>query len=128
MAQAILTQGLTALRDSLKTLVTHVGVATDQTAFSAGQTALDPANGGASNFLIKTSSEVNVDSVTFDASMSIDGDSEFTGKAIYTVGILNGSGRTAALSRSVRGSGLGIGVQAGDSFTIGARVVVSDAG
>lgn len=126
MASSLLTQGLTAVRDSTKTLVTHVGVATDQTAFSASQTALDPANGGASNYLIKASTEANVDGVTFDATMSINGDSEFTNKTIWTVGVLNGSARTNALSRTVRTQG--IGVQAGDSFTIGVRVVVSDAG
>lgn len=126
MAASLLTQGVTAIRDNLKTLVTHVGVATDQTSFSVSQTALDPANAGASERLIKTSSEANVDASTFDASMSIDGDSEFTNQTIWTVGVLDGSARTDALSRTVRTQG--IGVQAGDSFTIGVRVVVSDAG
>jgi hypothetical protein len=121
---AILDQGKTAVRDALKSLVTHVGVATDQTTFDSTQTALDPANGGSANLLIKASSEADVNPSTFDATMTIDGDSEFTGKTIWTVGVLNGSLRTNALTRTVRS--VGIGVQAGDSFTIGVRVAVED--
>lgn len=121
---AILNQGKTAIRDSLKTLVTNVGVATDQTAFAATQTELDPANGGAANLLIKASTAADVDTSTFDATMTINGDTEFTGKTIWTIGVLNGPLRTNALTRSVRSQG--IGVQAGDSFTIGVRVTVED--
>ena len=121
---ALLTIGITAIRDSLKTLVSHVGVATDQTAFSAAQTALDPANGGAGNLLIKASSEANVDAATFDATMEIDGTSEFTGKDIWTIGILDGATRTDALSRTVRTNS--IGVQAGDTFVLGVRVKTED--
>lgn len=121
---ALLTQGRTAIRDSLKTLISHVGIATDQTAFSAAQTALDPANGGSGNYLIKASTEANVDGDTFDATMTVNGDTEFTGKTIWTIGVLNGSTRTDALSRTVRSQG--IGVQAGDSYTVGVRVKVED--
>lgn len=119
MPAAILTQGKTAIRDSDKALVSHVGVATDQTAFAAGQTAIDPANGGAPNLLIKAATKVDVDADTFDATIQINGDTEFTNKTIWTISALNGSGRTAALTRTVRSQG--IGVQAGDVFTIGIR-------
>lgn len=125
MSAAILTQGKTAIRDSLKTLVTHIGVSDDTAAFSAGQTTLNPT-GGATTNLIKTSSEADVDATTFDATISIDGTTEFTNKVINTIGLMNGSAATNALSRSVRGAGLGIGVQAGDTFTIGIRVAVED--
>ena len=125
MAATLLNQGLTALRDAVSTKVSHVGVATDTTAFSAAQTALDPANGGASNLLIKASSDANVDFQTVDCTMTITGTSEFTGKTINTIGILSGSTRTDVMSRTVRS--VGIGVQAGDSFTIGVRVRVTDA-
>lgn len=121
---AILDQGKTAIRDSLKTLISHIGVATDTTAFSGAQTALDPANGGAGNYLIKASTEADVDANTFDATISINGDTEMTGKAIATIGAMNGSARTNALTRTVRSQT--IGVQAGDSYTIGVRVQVQD--
>jgi hypothetical protein len=121
---ALLNQGLTDIRDAISSRVTHVGVATDQTAFAATQTALDPANAGAANLLIKAATDANVDFQTFDATISIDGTTEFTGKTIWTIGILDGSTRTDAMSRTVRSQG--IGVQAGDTFTIGVRVKVED--
>lgn len=124
MPAAILTQGKTAIRDTLKTLVSHVGVATDTTAFDVAQTALDPANGGAANLLIKASTEADVDAATFDASITIDGTTEMTGKAIATIGICDGATRTDALTRTVRSQT--IGVQAGDSYTIAVRVAVED--
>lgn len=124
MADSIYTQGLTAARNSLKTLVSHVGLSTDQTAFSLGQTAVDPANGGASNLIIKASTEADVDATTFDATISINGDTEFTNKTIFSISLMNGPTRTEALSRTVRSQG--IGVQAGDNFTIGPRVAIED--
>lgn len=124
MAAAILTQGLTVIRDALKTTLTNIGVATDATAFVVSQTALDPANAGAANLLIKTATNTNVDTQTYDATMTIDGTTEMTGKTIFTIGILNGALRTNAVSRSVRTQG--IGVQTGDSFTIGIRVKTQD--
>lgn len=122
MALAILTQGKTAIRDSLKTLVTHVGVSTDNTAFAVGQVALNPS--GAGTNLIKASTEADVDTSTFDATITINGTTEFTGLTINTIGILNGALTSNALSRSVRTAG--IGVQTGDLFTIGVRVAVQD--
>lgn len=124
MPDAILTIGLTAIRDALKTLISHVGIATDQTGFDLAQVAVDPANGGAANVLIKASAEANVDAVTFDATISVSGDTEFTNKTIWTIGVLNGALRTNPLTRTVRSQG--IGVQAGDVYTIGVRVVVED--
>ncbi len=125
MPPALLNQGITDIRDVIATRVTHVGVATDTTAFAATQTALDPANGGAANLLIKASTSANVDFQTVDETMTINGDTEFTGKTIMTIGILDGSARTDAMSRTVRSQG--IGVQAGDTFTIGVRIQVTDA-
>ena len=121
MAAALLDQGKTAIRDSLKTLITHVGISTDSTAFSAAQTALNPS--GAGTNIIKASTETNVDGNTFDASCTItsaDGTGSFR-----TVGILNGAAASNALSRSVRTNG--IGIDSGDTYTVTVRVTVSDA-
>lgn len=124
MAAAILNQGKSAIRDSLKTLITHVGVSTDATAFAATQTALNPS--GAGTNLIKTSTETNtgVNGDQFDATITIDGTTEFTNQTINTIAVLNGAAASNALTRSVRTAG--IGVQAGDSFTIGVRFRVED--
>lgn len=111
--------GLTAIRNSLKTLVTHVGVATDQTVFSSTQIVIDPANAGAANLLIKTATKTDVDFQTFDATITVTGSSEFTGKTIWTISPCNGSARTDALGRIVRTAG--IGVQSGDVATVGIR-------
>ena len=120
MSAALLTQGSTAIRDALKTLVSHVGIATDTTAFSAAQTAMNPAGGGTN--IIKASTEADVNATTFDASATItsaDGTGSFR-----TVSILNGSAVGNALSRSVRTNG--IGIDAGDSYTVTVRVAVQD--
>lgn len=122
LAAALLTQGRTDLRNQAKTLVTHVGVSTDSTAFAASQTRLDPT--GTATNLIKTSTETDVDGDTFDATMSIDGTTEFTGSTIRTIGLLKGSAATDAICRIVRS--VGIGVESGDSYTIGVRVKVED--
>lgn len=122
MAAAILNQGKTAIRDALKNLISHVGISTDSTAFGATQTALNPS--GAGTNLIKASAEVDVDANTFDAQISINGDTEFTGQDINTIGVLNGSAASNALTRTVRTNP--IGVQAGDVFTVGVRVQVQD--
>lgn len=124
MPAAILQQGKTAIRDSLKTLISHIGVSTDQTAFAIGQTQINPS--GAGTNLIKASTETDVDANTFDATISINGTTEFTGLVINTIAAHNGAANTNALTRSVRGAGLGIGVQAGDLFTVGVRAAVAD--
>lgn len=119
---AFLNQGLTDVRDALKSKVTHVGVSTDQTTFAAGQSDLSP-DAGATD-LIKSATETNVDFQTVDFTISIDGDSEFTNQTIWTIGILKGATSGDAMSRSVRSQG--IGVQAGDSFTVGVRAKAED--
>ncbi len=119
---AILARGRTAMRDALKGLVTHVGVSTASDAFADGQTVIDPTAG---TNLIKLSTETDVDGNTFDATMTINGDTEFKDLTIRTIGILNGGLRTDILTRTVRA--LGIGVQAGDVYTVGVRVAVQDA-
>lgn len=121
MAAAILNQGFTAIRNQLKQLITHVGVSTDSTAFNANQTTLNP--GGGTN-LIKTSTETDVDFRTFDAQISINGDTEFTNQTINTIGVLQGPNPTDALTRTVRTGP--IGVQPGDLFTIGVRIQNQD--
>jgi len=125
MAAAILNQGKTAIRDSLKTLVTHVGVSTDATAFAAAQTAINPSGSGTNLIKASTDTDTGVNGDQFDATISINGTTEFTGLTINTIAIHNGATAAAALSRSVRTAG--IGVQAGDVFTIGVRVLVTDA-
>lgn len=124
MAAAILTEGKTEIRNALKTLVTHIGLSTDTTAFNVAQTELDPANVGASNNLIKASAEADVDAFTFDATITVDGTTELTGKAVATISLMYGATRTSPISRTVRSQT--IGIQAGDSFTIGIRVTVED--
>lgn len=121
---SLLDRGKTAIRDQLKTLITHVGVTQDNTAFGAGQTVIDPAGDVAANRLIKASAEADVDLATFDATMTINGDTEMTNKTIWTISVLNGATRADPLTRTVRTQG--IGVQAGDSYTVGARVQVQD--
>jgi hypothetical protein len=124
MPRAILDVGLTDLRNAIKARWTHVGVATDTTAVAAAQTTLDPANGGATNLLIKPAAWADVDATTADATITINGTTEMTGKTISTEGLLTGSARTTAVARVVRP--VAIGVMAGDTFTIGLRVRVSD--
>ncbi len=121
---AILAKGRTAMRDALKTLISHVGVSTDTTAFADGQTTIDPS--GTATTVIKTSTEVNVDGSTFDATMTVDGTADTTlqGKFINTVGVLNGPANTDVLTRTVRS--VGIGVQVGDVFQVGVRAAVQD--
>jgi hypothetical protein len=143
---ALLVIGKTSIRDALKTLVSHVVVSDDSTAFLKTHTSINPS-GGATSTHMGTSNETNR-TVTdtddaFDATLTINGDTQFTGKVINCIGLAKGAaaratstgthtgtpatvGATDLLSRSVRGAGLGIGVQAGDSFTIGVRFKVED--
>lgn len=120
MAASLLQQGSQAIRDALKSLVSHVGISTDSTAFADTQTTLSP--GGGTN-IIKASTEADVDYRTFDASATItstDGTGSFR-----TVGVLNGAAATNALSRSVRTNG--IGIDTGDTYVVTVRVRVTDA-
>lgn len=140
MAAAILNQGRTAIRDSLKTLITHVVVSDDNAAFGAAQTGINPTAAATSTH-VEAATDTDVDAFTFDSTITITGVSEFTDKSIFAIGVARGlairaatgSGGahtgggtvgTDALSRSVRT--LGIGVQGGDTFTIGVRVQVQD--
>lgn len=141
MAAALLTQGKTAYRDSLKSLVTHVGVSDDSTAFAAGQTVINPGGGTASTHG-ETSTDTDVGTDAFDAVMTISGTTEFTNKSIMTIAIGKGAAMRGAssgthtgtpltvgtdcLSRSVRPTGLGIGVIAGDELTVGVRSTIED--
>lgn len=140
MAAAILDQGKTAIRDSLKTLVTHVVVSDDTAAFGGTQTGINPTAGSTSTH-VETATDADVDASTFDSTITITGASEFTDKSIFSIGVAKGSAIRSAtgaggthtgggtvgtdcLTRSVRT--LGIGVQGGDTFTLGVRVQVQD--
>lgn len=140
MAAAILNQGKTSIRDSLKTLITHVCVSTDSQAFSAADTGINPTAGSTSTH-VETATDADVDGNTFDSTITITGASEFTDQSIFAIGVAKGSAirqatgsggthtgggtvGTDCLTRSVRT--LGIGVQSGDTFTIGVRVQVQD--
>lgn len=125
MAAAILDQGKTNIRDAIRGLagnaVSHVGVSTATDAFAANQTAIDPTAG---TNLIKAATFTVVAFDTLDCTISISGTTEFTNSTIRTISILKGATRTDVISRSVRTAG--IGVQAGDTFTIGVRYQVAD--
>jgi hypothetical protein len=140
MALAFLNQGKTSVRDSLKTLVTYVAGSDDNAAFLATHTGINPA-GAATSTIVKTATNVNVDANTFDATITIDGTTEFTNKNLLAIGVSKGLGvrqvagsggthtgggtvGTDTISRSVRT--LGIGVQSGDIFTVGNRLEVQD--
>ena len=125
MPAAILDIGKTNIRDAIRGVagnaVTHVGISTASDAFAAAQTALDPTAG---TNLIKAAAFAVVAFDTLDATISVNGTSEFTGLTIRTIGMLKGALRTDVISRSVRTAG--IGVQSGDSFVIGIRYQVAD--
>lgn len=141
MALALLAQGKTAIRDSLKTLVTHVCVSNDGGAFVITDTGINPA-GGTTNTHVEASTDTDVDGNTFDASITITGTTEFTNSSILAIGLAKGLGirqatgtgthtgggivGTDTISRTVRAAGLGIGVQSGDTYTLAVRVAVQD--
>jgi hypothetical protein len=123
MALALPTQGITKIRDSIGTLATHVGISTNQSAFSTADTVINP--GGSGTNLIKTSTVTTVNPSTVDVTMDITGSSEFTDLEIWTISVLDGATASDIISRFVRT--VSIGCQAGDVFTIGARLAVADA-
>lgn len=140
MPNALLNQGKSSIRDSLKTLVTHVCVSDDSTAFALTHTGINPGAAATSTH-VEASTDTDVDANTFDSTITITGSTEFTDKSILSIGVAKGLGvRQAAgsggshtgggvvgtdtISRSVRT--LGIGVQTGDTMTIGVRVQVQD--
>ena len=140
MALSILQQGKTAIRDALKALTTHIVVSDDNDAFDINDAGINPAAGSTSTH-VGAATKTDVDANTFDATIEINGDTQFTNKEIFAVGSAKGLGvRSAAgsggqhtgggtvgtdtLTRSVRA--LSIGVQAGDVFTLGVRKRVED--
>lgn len=140
MAAAILQQGSTAIRNALKTLVTHLALSDDNTAFADTQTGINPNATGTSTH-VETATDADVDYRTFDSTITLVGASEFTGKIIYSIGpavgaairSATGSGGTHTgggtvgtdlLARMVRS--LGIGVQSSDTYTLGVRTQVQD--
>lgn len=142
MANALLNQGKLEIRNSIRTLVTHVGVTDDTQAFVGTQTTMNPGVGTTSTHG-STTTETDVDaSFAEDFTMTIDGSTQFTGKVINTISLGKGAAMRSAssglhtgtpltvgsdcISRSVRGAGLGIGVQTGDTFTVGVRAAVED--
>ena len=130
MPLAILQQGKTAIRDSVATLISHIAVTDDGTAFAIGQTVANPA-AGATTVLTKAATQTVVDANTMDETITITGATEFTGKVINCICAAKGTGTTGAgtdtLSRSPRTAGLGIGVQSGDVYTVGVRSTTTDA-
>lgn len=142
MPNAIPTQGKTHIRDSLKTLVTHVVVSDDTQAFNLTDTGINPAAAATSTH-VETATDADVDASTFDSTITIVGASEHTNKVINSIGVskgaairqATGSGGTHTgggtvgtdlITRSVRASGLGIGVVSGDTFVVGVRIAVQD--
>lgn len=126
MAAAILTQGFTSIRNALKTAFSpQIGLSDDFTAFAVGQATVNPG-AGTTVVLIKGATIADVDAKTYTATISVNGSTELTGKSIGTVAACLTAAATSAQSRTVRGAGLGIGVQAGDLYTIGVQVAVAD--
>ncbi len=146
MALSIPNQGLTFLRDTIKAAVTHVCISDDTTAFGATNTGINPGAGTTSTHA-KAATKTDIDFQTEDYSFTIDGTTFFTGKVINCIGIAKGtairqatgtggthtidpSGSTTVgtdlITRTLRGAGLGIGVQSGDLFTLAVRTIQQD--
>ncbi len=140
MSVALLNQGFTMIRDDLKTRVTHVTLSDATVAFSAAHTGINGTDTNKS-VLVKASTDSDVGTTGFDASITIDGTTEFTNKTIWSIGVADGTGvlqtalgtgtgygspvsGTDTISRTVRSQG--IGVQAGDTMTIAVRSTIED--
>lgn len=121
---AYLQQGLTAIRNSIKSLITHVGVTDDGAAFNAEHTTLNPTGAPTTNF-IGAATKTDVDFQTADYSFVVTS-ANFGGKFIRAIGVLSGSAATAALSRAVRTLALGVEA-ANDTLTIAVRIKDQDA-
>jgi hypothetical protein len=102
--------------------LTNVGVSTDQTPFGVGDTDLSP-NAGATD-LIASANVTNVSNAVDDYTISVTS-ANFGGNTIFTIGAMDGATSTDSVSRSVRTNGIGV-ESAGDNFTIGFRLTVSD--
>jgi hypothetical protein len=124
MPAAIYTVGKTTIRDLLKTgFSPSIGLSDDSAAFAVGQTSVNPT-GGATTALVKTATIADVDASTYDATISVNGTTELTGKNIYSISACTSNSAAAAKSRTVRSNP--IGVQTGDLYTIGLRIAVAD--
>lgn len=130
MSAAILTQGLTAILTAVSGIVTQIAVTDDSVAFAVGQTVANPT-AGSTTVLTQAATTTAVNATTVNKTVTITGSTQFTGKVINCICAAKGTGTTGAgtdtLTRSVRGSGLGIGVQSGDVFQVGVQLVVADA-
>lgn len=118
---AIHSQGLNKILVHLRTLVSHVGVSTDSTAFGVGNTDLSP---GAGTDLILSATNSNVDNDTDDYTINVTS-ANFGGNTIFTIGAMDGATSGDNISRSVRTNGIGV-ESSGDDFTVGVRLSVSD--
>lgn len=122
MPGAYLSQGITGIRDAVAAKHTHVGLSTDTTPFSAGQTTLSPGGG---TEIIKPATVENVSSTTTDHKVTVTGGAGNDGVGAFsTVGVLEGAAASTAASRSVRT--YSIGVDEGDVVTVAVRQVHSD--
>lgn len=119
---AIHNQGLNKILVQLRTLVSHVGVSTNNTAYSTADTRLNPGATGTNQ--ITAATNTNVDNDTDDYTISVTSGT-FGGNNIYTIGAMDGATATDNVSRSVRTNPIGVEA-AGDSFTVGVRLSVSD--
>jgi hypothetical protein len=119
---AITNQGLNKSLIHMRTLLTSVGVSTDQTAFSVNDTDLSP-NAGSSD-LIQTATVLNVSNAVDDYTMAVNS-ANFGNQTIFTIGAMDGTTSADNVSRSVRTNGIGVEAS-GDSFIIGFRLTVSD--
>jgi hypothetical protein len=119
---AIHTQGINKILVALRSLVSHVGVTTDNTSYSVGQTRLDPSGVGTN--LIAAATQADVNNSTDDYTINVTS-ANFGGNVINTIGAMSGSAATDSISRSVRTNGIGVDA-AGDDFTIGVRLAVTD--
>lgn len=118
---AFLEQGITDIRDAVAGVISHVGVAEDNTAFNAAQTTLNPGGG---DVYIAAASKSNVDFDTKDYSIAVTSN-EFGGKFINTIGVLKGAAATDALSRAVRSFGIGV-EPANDTYNLSVRLTHED--
>lgn len=129
--EAWLTRGLTAKRDATKTLVTHVEVNDDATAFDADQTVTNP--GGSTFRVIKTAVAADVDATTADFTLTVYGGADGPAPAdglgdgegvIRTIALLDGTAVGDGLVRYVHGD---LTIEDGDVFNVGIRNTESDA-
>lgn len=128
MPASILTQGLTAIRDALKTTFTNqIAVTDDTTAFAAAQTRVNPTTTG-TTLHFSAPTYTNVDATTYDATiiMTAATANGFVSKVINTVGAQSSTAPTSATARVVRPTGMGIGFISGDVLEVGLRVAVTD--